>query len=66
MAIIFEIHQDIKMTKLLKQKIFEVKENLKTYAVSQNEKLKHLTNAENLKTEIGNRFNSLSKNYDLK
>ena len=39
---------------------------MKKYEVSQNEKLKHLTNAEKVKTEIGYRFNHQSKKYDLK
>ena len=65
MTCIFEMQQDIKMGKLLKQKIYEVKENSKKLWVLQNEQVKHLTNAENLKTEINYRFKSLSKKFDL-
>ena len=61
---IFEIQQDIKMAKILKQKISEVKEKSKKRAILEKEQLKNLTNAENLRTEICYRFKSLSKKYD--
>ena len=61
---IFEIQQDIKLSKIVKQKIAEVKGNLKKREVLEKEYLKNSTCAENLQTEICYRFKSLSKKYD--
>ena len=63
---IFEMQQDIKMAKLLKYKIQEVKSDRIRLQVFQNEQRKHLTNAENLIKEVKYRFKSLSKKFDLK
>ena len=62
---ISEIQQDIKMAKLLKQKFFEVNEYAKNFSRFQNERLKHVTSAENLNTEISYRFKFCQKNMAL-
>ena len=62
---IFEIQQDIKLARLLKQRIKEFKENSEKMLSFQNQQLKSMTSADTLKTEISYRFKSLSKRFDL-
>ena len=62
---IFEIQQDIILATRLKHEVIEFKEDLHRFENLQNARLKHITNAENLKTEIAFRFQSLSKKFGV-
>lgn len=64
MSSIYEIQQDIKISKLLRQKIREVRDNSVKMKDLQRKQLKCINSAENLKTEISYRFKSLSQKFE--
>ena len=63
---ISEMRQDIKMAKLLKQKLFEENEKSRTEAVNSHERSSQIVKVENLVSEIKFRCDSLQRKYEHK
>ena len=62
---IFEIQQDIKLSRQLKQKIQEFRDDSERIRSSQKRQAKSLTSADNLRIEIEYRFKSLSQKFGV-
>ena len=59
-----EMHEEIRMAKLLKQKLLEVTRNAKIETFEKNERCSQKLRAENLSNEINFRCQSLNTRYD--